>query len=61
MVIKNFLNLTKESSIGIYNPSAVNNPSFLFKYVVEYKKKDPMNRMADFFRTEYKKLVRKAK
>ena len=61
MFIKNFLNLTKENSVGTYNPSAVNNPLFRFKCVIEYKRKDPMNRVADFFRTEYKKLVRKAK
>ncbi len=58
MVIKDVLKLTKENSIGIYNPSAVNNPLFRFKYVIKYKRKDPMNRVADFFQTEYKKLVR---
>ena len=58
MVIKDVLKLTKESIVGTYNPSTVNNPLFRFKYIIEYKRKDPMNRVADFFRTEYKKLVR---
>jgi len=41
MVIKDVLNLTKESSVGTYNPSAVNNPLFRFKYIIEYKRKNP--------------------
>ncbi len=30
---------------------------FRFQYVIEYKRNDPMNRVAEYFKTERKKLV----
>jgi len=40
------------------NYLAINTPLLRLKYVIEYKRKDPVNKVADYFQTEYKKLVR---
>ena len=37
--------------------AAIKNSFFRLEYVIEYKSEKRMNRVADFFRTEHKKLV----